>query len=214
MAFSEDLKLKVKRKAHFSCCLCKVIGVEVHHIIPEEETGPDTEDNAAPLCPSCHETYGANPQKRKFIREARDFWYEICEKRYISDLDKLDEIKRLLQNTPSYEDFQSLKEELLSHMMQGLETPRTEPEILAAIDELFDKVWYDRHQTLRNMIKIGKATVSDEVWKSAQKASRKIEKRYGKANLGPYSDFDWGMINGKLSALRWVLGDEWDMLDT
>lgn len=128
MAFSEDLKLKVKRKAHFSCCLCKTIGVEVHHIIPQEEKGPDTEDNAAPLCPSCHETYGANPQKRKFIREARDFWYEICEKRYTSDPDKLDEIKRLLQNTPSYEDFMGLKEELLSHMMQGLESPRAEPE--------------------------------------------------------------------------------------
>jgi len=26
--------------------------------------------------------------------------------------------------------------------------------------------------------------------------------------------FEWGMINGKLSALRWVMGDEWDMLDT
>jgi len=43
---------------------------------------------------------------------------------------------------------------------------------------------------------------------------KRVEAQYGKGSLGPYSDFEWGMINGKLSALRWVLGDEWDFLDT
>jgi hypothetical protein len=85
MAFSEQLKLSIKERAHFQCCLCRALYVEIHHIIPESEAGPDTEDNAAPLCPSCHETYGANPEKRKFIREARDFWYELCSKRFVSD---------------------------------------------------------------------------------------------------------------------------------
>lgn len=26
--------------------------------------------------------------------------------------------------------------------------------------------------------------------------------------------WEYGYINGKLAALRWVLGDEWDFLDT
>jgi hypothetical protein len=48
----------------------------------------------------------------------------------------------------------------------------------------------------------------------AQALARELEERYGKNNLGPYDTFDWGMINGKLSALRWVLGEDWDFLDT
>lgn len=109
MAFNEALKIKIKKKAHFTCCLCKAIGVEVHHIISKEEGGADTEDNAAQLCPSCHEVYGANPQKRKFIRDTRDFLHEICEKRYASDSDRFDEIKTLLEKTVSYDDLQDLK---------------------------------------------------------------------------------------------------------
>ena len=40
-----------------------------------------------------------------------------------------------------------------------------------------------------------------------------MEERYPEADLGPYTDFEWGMICGKLSALRWVQGFDWDMLD-
>ncbi|MFL6207683.1 MAG: HNH endonuclease [Pyrinomonadaceae bacterium] len=108
MPFTESLKLKVKRRVHFACCLCHALGVEIHHIIPQNEGGPDTEENAAPLCPSCHETYGANPEKRKFIREARELWYEICEKRFASDPDKLDEIGKLIQTMASKEDLDKL----------------------------------------------------------------------------------------------------------
>ena len=36
----------------------------------------------------------------------------------------------------------------------------------------------------------------------------------GKQTLEPLDAFDLGMISGKLSALRWVIGDEWDFLDT
>ena len=93
MAFSEALKKQVRRRAHQRCCICHAIGVEIHHIVPQEQDGPDTEDNAAPLCPSCHDTYGANPVKRKFIREARDHWFEICDKRYASDDTGLSDIK-------------------------------------------------------------------------------------------------------------------------
>jgi hypothetical protein len=98
MAFKEEVKLAVKRKSHFRCCLCeKLLHLEIHHIIPQAEGGPDDEENAAPLCPSCHETYGANPTKRKFIREKRDHWYELCAQHYARDENLQDEIKSMVK---------------------------------------------------------------------------------------------------------------------
>jgi hypothetical protein len=39
--------------------------------------------------------------------------------------------------------------------------------------------------------------------------------RYGRiGTFGPYTDFEWGVIDGNRSALRWVLSAEWDFLDT
>jgi hypothetical protein len=51
------------------------------------------------------------------------------------------------------------------------------------------------------------------VFGKAEGSARTIEQKDSLDELGPWDDFDWGMINGKLSALPWVLGDEWDMLD-
>ena len=82
MAFSEDLKLKVKKLANFQCCRCHEISVEVHHILPQKNNGPDPFDNAAPLCPSCHSLFGDNPEKRKEIGQMRDHWYEVVGKMY------------------------------------------------------------------------------------------------------------------------------------
>jgi predicted Zn-ribbon and HTH transcriptional regulator len=84
--------------------MCRALGVEVHHITPEAENGSNTEENAAPLCPSCHETYGVNPVKRKLIQQSRDLWYEICEKRYASDPDRLDKIGELLRDVATKDD--------------------------------------------------------------------------------------------------------------
>jgi hypothetical protein len=106
---------------------------------------------------------------------------------------------------------------------------RSLADILNAEHLLFNQVWYNRHWNLRigveeGRIKVvdkesyprrpGVETVQKDIWKGALKSARKVEGRFGKQNLGPWDDFEWGMINGKLSALRWVLGDEWDMLDT
>lgn len=91
---------------------------------------------------------------------------------------------------------------------------RTVKEILAAEEELFDKIWYNRHLSWRAYVEAGPEKSSPKLWKLAEEAARRKEEKYDKEQLGPWSDFEWGMLNGKLSALRWVLGDEWDFLDT
>ena len=76
MGFSEPTRKEVKEKAAFRCCRCQKIGVEVHHIIPEKYGGTDDIENAAPLCPNCHDDFGPNPEKRKAITEMTDWWYK------------------------------------------------------------------------------------------------------------------------------------------
>lgn len=81
MPFSDALRESVKDQCHFTCCWCRnnQFKVEVHHIIPQAEGGPDTEDNAAALCSNCHTLYGANAELRKEIRLRRNQWYFLCQ---------------------------------------------------------------------------------------------------------------------------------------
>jgi hypothetical protein len=57
-------------------------------------------------------------------------------------------------------------------------------------------------------------SIQRNILEGAKKSARRVEKKYGKENLGPWDDFEGGMINGKLSALRWILGEDWDELYT
>ena len=82
MAFSEEVKRLAKQRAHYTCVVCRQVRgfLEVHHIIPEAEGGPDVIDNAAPLCPTCHGNFGDNPKLRKQLTELRDWWWAYCER--------------------------------------------------------------------------------------------------------------------------------------
>lgn len=114
---------------------------------------------------------------------------------------------------PTLEKLTKKKISLLRKYNLTSEPIRSVEAILAAEEEFFNKVWYDRHQLLKESIRRGER-IRPDILKGALSAAKKVEEKYGKKNLGPHNDFEWGIINGKLSSLRWVLGDDWDMLDT
>lgn len=87
-------------------------------------------------------------------------------------------------------------------------------EIQKAAKEIEERVWYDRQSLLMDQRNLSGRTLPEDILAKAEAAARRIEETYGKDHLGLRSDFEWGMWNGKLSALRWVLGSEWDSLDT
>jgi len=168
MAFSEALKIDMRRRSDMRCCVCHAIGVEIHHVLPQADCGDDSADNAAPLCPTCHETYGANPTKRKFIKEARDNWFAVCE-RLTANQQEIDGIIELARRSVTVEDLSSFKAELLTELQSmfrsaGAEETRGQPlgEILRAIYDVTGEDELKRKQTAFLYMFVWEGSIEDE----------------------------------------------------
>lgn len=109
--------------------------------------------------------------------------------------------------------------------------PRSMSELQQAEYMYSKAVWYNRHMNLRYQVERGEVKVVtraewerlgkdnnkyiiDEIFEGAKRSAEKTAADLGDEVTGPWTDFEWGMINGKLSTLRWMLGEEWDELYT
>jgi hypothetical protein len=90
---------------------------------------------------------------------------------------------------------------------------RKKEEIKKAEQECFDKVWYNRHCMLVQSGTFEERKTPEDIKKKAFAAANMLEEKYGD-ELVSMSDVDWGILLGKLSTLRWIMGDEWDNLDS
>ena len=139
-------------------------------------------------------------------KEEQLAFFSTHEKRMVGVNEKLDKIAIGLDEY----------KEIVSYALRDdyFDAPRSLDEIGEMASELCDKIWFDRHLVLCEKVEKGIETVNPEIWKGALASAERVIEKYGEENLSPYSKFDWGMLNGKLSALRWVMGEDWDMLDT
>lgn len=137
MGFNDKIREKVKQRSHFKCCLChEHWATEVHHIIPKKEGGKNDEENAAPLCATCHDLFGGNPEKRKFIKQARNFWYSFCEKRSSQDFEPiLKAFERFNKDVATKEDVQNVVRQLDVRIQKIIEQPISTSEQLQKISD-------------------------------------------------------------------------------
>jgi hypothetical protein len=83
---------------------------------------------------------------------------------------------------------------------------RTLAEVYAAEEECWDRIWYEEKRGyLADPAPDPKATASDIAGLLA--CMRHLEDGYGADNLHIADDVEWGVLHGRLSALKWVQGD-------
>lgn len=88
---------------------------------------------------------------------------------------------------------------------------RTRDEIHEYEKEACDKVWYMRSRPVSNPNNNPKL---DEIELGRRKGIARVLNTYKDIPEDGYTDWECGYWNGIMGALRWVLGDEKDFLDT
>jgi hypothetical protein len=92
MPFPRDQVDELLIACHRRCCVCHRfcgVKIETDHIVTRADSGPDTIDNAIPVCFECHaEIHSYNdkhPRGRKFrpeeLRGHREQWLDLCRTR-------------------------------------------------------------------------------------------------------------------------------------
>lgn len=93
--------------------------------------------------------------------------------------------------------------------MRTAEGMRTKKEIQDFEENLFDQLWYERSVNSEEYF----GPQSEESRQIALDAQARLREKRADFKL-PDNAYELGVLEGKLSALRWVLGDDWDNLDT
>lgn len=117
---------------------------------------------------------------------------------------------------PQLSRFISEHVELLDrHEIYEQDSMRSPEDIRAAELENYNRRWYERSITRDHFVDIGRVPpLPDDLLEQVLAARKAIEDNYGKESLVIDSDWQAGILAGRLEALRWVLGDEWGNFDT
>ena len=88
---------------------------------------------------------------------------------------------------------------------------RNDQAMWEAYKEFGEKVWWTVHGDLLCRIPTSEISMAEEqkpIFERTKEAARRIEDKYGRENL-TWSDFEFGLVTGRMSALAWVFGAEW-----
>ncbi|MEU3344230.1 restriction endonuclease [Streptomyces sp. NPDC006700] len=97
---------------------------------------------------------------------------------------------------------------------------RTEAEIVAAEEYRTNRLWYYRKEVLLHNIEIGqREPLEPHIDRMMREAMRQTERQYADdpdfvIPEGEHEMWNLAYLQGELSALRWVLGDDWNNGDS